>query len=115
VSPVFIGRQEEMTVLMAMLSQAADGVPAVALIGGEAPRLVADDDLPGANAAPVRGCLRRDHRGPGDRRGTAAPWLPGAGVRAQRPDVRVAALTVLGSRPAPWPRGIIAAPGRAAA
>jgi predicted ATPase len=36
VSPVFIGRQEEMTVLTAMLSQAADGVPAVALIGGEA-------------------------------------------------------------------------------
>ena len=36
VSPVFIGRQEEMAILTAMLSQAADGVPAVALIGGEA-------------------------------------------------------------------------------
>src|SRR5690348_5507100 len=36
VSRVFIGRQEEMTVLTEMLSQAADSVPAVALIGGEA-------------------------------------------------------------------------------
>src|SRR5690348_10971067 len=36
VSRVCIGRQEEMTVLTEMLSQAADGVPAVALIGGEA-------------------------------------------------------------------------------
>ena len=36
VSPVFIGRQDEMSALTATLSQAADGVPAVALIGGEA-------------------------------------------------------------------------------
>ena len=37
VSPVFIGRQDEMSALTVMLSQAADGVPAVALIGGEKP------------------------------------------------------------------------------
>ena len=36
VSPVFIGRQDEMSALTVMLSRAADGVPAVALIGGEA-------------------------------------------------------------------------------
>src|SRR5690242_21833247 len=36
VSPVVVGRQEEMTLLTEMLSQAADSVPAVALIGGEA-------------------------------------------------------------------------------
>jgi DNA-binding CsgD family transcriptional regulator len=36
VSPVFIGRQEEMTALTAMLGQAGAGLPAVALVGGEA-------------------------------------------------------------------------------
>jgi hypothetical protein len=35
VSPVFIGRQDEMSALTVMLSQAAYGVPAVALVGGK--------------------------------------------------------------------------------
>ena len=61
VSPVFIGRQEEMTILTGMLSQAADGVPAVALIGGEAgvgkTRLVSEPALkrvPAVTGAPLR-------------------------------------------------------------
>jgi predicted ATPase len=36
VSPVFIGRHEEMTALTAMLGQAGAGTPAIALVGGEA-------------------------------------------------------------------------------
>ena len=36
VSPVFIGRREEIAALTALLSRAADGEPAFALIGGEA-------------------------------------------------------------------------------
>jgi DNA-binding CsgD family transcriptional regulator/tetratricopeptide (TPR) repeat protein len=36
VSPVFIGRREELATLATLLTQAADGVPGFALIGGEA-------------------------------------------------------------------------------
>src|SRR5262249_14783385 len=51
------------------------------------PRLVADADLPGRtppgpwSPPPASSSARRSA-------GPAAPWLPGAGVRAQRPDVR---------------------------
>src|ERR1700744_743100 len=67
VSPVFIGRREELASLATLLGQAAERVPAFALIGGEAgvgkTRLVRE--LTGSPAG--RGCLVRTgqcgHRG----------------------------------------------------
>jgi hypothetical protein len=90
VSPVFIGRREELTALTALLGQAADGVPAVALIGGEASagktRLVSElEERP--DQLQVQRALHGWEWQAADPPGTLRPWRPGEYLRAGIHDI----------------------------